>query len=149
GGFTLNPLLTDTTGISDVHQLSLDSLQFADGRYQGQLALGAQAPMPLAMALQGKLDTQVPDGAAVHATAEATASGTLSGPLAALDIDATVIGQPATPDAQASRLELQGRVMPWAAQPVLNLKAQAQALNLTALWPSAPKSELSGELTAK
>ncbi len=143
------PALPASQGLTDAHQLRIDSLQIADGRYEGKLSLGAQAPMPLAMALVGEIQTQVPDGAGVQLTLHAQANGTLSGEQAAIDVQAEAQGTPDTPRAQASTLALNARVMPWAKQPLVSAQANAQSLNLAALWPSAPATDLSGTLQAQ
>jgi translocation and assembly module TamB len=143
------PALPAGQGVTDAHQLRIDSLQIADGRYEGKLSLGAQAPMPLAMALLGEIKAQVPDGAGVQLSLHAQGHGTLSGAQAAIDVQAEAQGMPNTPKAQASTLALSARVMPWASQPLISAKANAQSLNLAALWPSAPVTDLSGTLQAQ
>ena len=146
------PALPSEPGLSHAHHLRLDSLYIADGHYEGQLRLGAQAPMPLALALIGQIQTQVPDGASVQLTLHGQATGTLSGPLAAIDVQLDGQGTPntpPTPNTQATTLALKARVMPWAKQPLINAQADAQSLNLAALWPSAPATNLSGSLKAQ
>ena len=143
------PALSASPGLTHAHRLRLDSLQLADGRYSGNLSLGAEVPMPLALALVGNVTTQVPDGAGVALTLHGQATGTLGGAEAAIDLDAEAQGTPDSPNAKPSNLTLQARVMPWAKQPLVNAKANAQSLNLAALWPSAPVSDLSGQLTAQ
>lgn len=143
------PALPASQGLTEAHQLRIDSLQIADGHYEGKLSLGAQAPMPLALALVGEIQTQVPDGAGVQLTLHAQANGTLSGEQAAIDVQAEAQGSPDTPNSTASTLALNARVMPWAKQPLVSAQANAQSLNLAALWPSAPASDLSGSLNAQ
>ncbi|WP_216350713.1 translocation/assembly module TamB domain-containing protein, partial [Hydrogenophaga sp. A37] len=46
-------------------------------------------------------------------------------------------------------LMLTARVMPWASQPLVSADANAQALNLAALWPAAPVTALSGRVLAQ
>ena len=135
--------------LATTHQLRLDSLQLADGRYKGQLQLEGQAPMPLSLDLQGDVSTQIPDGPLVVLTAQAKASGTLAGPEAALDVTAEAEGTPQTAGAEPSQLTLKARVSPWASQPVVTAEATARALNLAALWPDAPATDLSGQLKAQ
>jgi translocation and assembly module TamB len=143
------PALPESPGLVNAHRLRLDSLQLADGRYEGNLSLGAEAPMPLAMALVGNVQAQVPDGAGLALNVHSQANGTLAGADAAIDIDAEAQGTPDSPNAKTSNLALQARVMPWAQQPLVSAKANAQSLNLAALWPTAPVSDLSGQLTAQ
>ncbi|AOW14634.1 hypothetical protein LPB72_05355 [Hydrogenophaga crassostreae] len=149
-GAQLNaPALPDTPGLTDAHRLRLDSLRIADGQYEGRLSLGAQAPMPLALALVGDIQTQVPDGAGVQLTLHGQANGSLSGEQATIDIQAEAEGIPDTAKSKASTLALNARVMPWATQPLISAQADAQSLNLAALWPTAPATDLSGTLQAK
>jgi len=148
------PALPATTGIAFAHRFRLDTLQLADGRYQGALTLGAEAPMPLALDLQGTLPTRVPDGEVLSLTAQAQVRGSLGGAAAALDVvaqvqgSATPSGKTTTPSPHPS-LALTARVMPWASQPLVSADANGQALNLAALWPAAPVTALSGRLQAQ
>ena len=135
--------------LATTHRLRLDSLRLADGQYKARLNLDGQAPMALSLDLQGDVTTQIPDGPKVSLTARAQASGTLSGPDATVDVTAQAEGTPETPGAQPSQLALKARVKPWAQQPVVTAEASAQALNLAALWPSAPATDLSGQLNAQ
>ncbi len=137
----------EIAGVADAHRLRLDSLQVADGRYQAQAVLGAQAPMPLWLSAEGTVQAHVPEGETVNLQANAQASGTLSGASATLDVQARVapIGDPAsaTPTLVAS-----ARIMPWAEQPVQSAHATAHQLDLASLWPQAPRTALSGTLKA-
>ena len=137
----------EITGVADAHRLRIDSLQVAGGRYQAQLALGAQAPMPLWLQAEGTVQASVPEGETLTLQANAQASGTLSGASAALDVQARVApsGDPAsaTPTLVASV-----RLLPWAEQPVQSANATAHQLNLASLWPQAPLTALSGTLKA-
>lgn len=143
------PALPAATGLTHAHQLRLDAVRIADGQYEGKLSLGAQAPMPLALALIGNIHTQVPDGAGVELTLHAQANGSLSGEQASIDVQAEAEGLPDTAQAKASTLALKARVAPWAAQPLVSADADAQSLNLAALWPNAPATDLSGTLKAQ
>ena len=143
------PALPASAGLSESHQLRIDSLRMAQGLYEGKLSLGAQAPMPLAMALVGNIQTEVPDGARVQLKLHAQANGTLSGAEAAIDVDAEAEGTSEGPKPQASTLALQARVMPWAKQPLISAKGDARSLNLAALWPDAPATDLSGTVAAQ
>lgn len=142
------PALPDTPGLSTAHRLRLDTLQLADGHYRAQLSLGGEAPMPLALDLQGDIRTTVPDGAGLSLAAEARARGTLAGAQAALDLSASAQGAPGTPGPETT-LALTARVMPWADQPLVSADLNTQALNLAALWPTAPASALSGRLQVR
>jgi translocation and assembly module TamB len=134
------PALADTGSTAPgtaYHQLVLDALEFAGGRYGAQLTLGGEAPLQIALDLQGELETTVP-GAAPAETAETTESppatgnsdpiklqatasarGTLSGADAVLDITAQVQGTAGsnTDASTVPALEAVARVMPWAPSP--------------------------------
>ena len=137
----------EIVGVADAHRLRIDSLQVASGRYQAQLALGAQAPMPLWLRAEGTVQASVPEGETLTLQANAQASGTLSGADAALDVQARVApsGDPAS---ATPTLAANARVMPWAEQPVLSADATAHQLDLASLWPQAPLTALSGTLKA-
>ena len=137
----------EITGVTDVHRLRVDSLQVAGGRYQAQLALGAQAPMPLWLQAQGTVQASVPDGNTVALQAQAQATGNLSGASASLDVQARVA--PSDDPASATpTLAATARVMPWAEQPLQSADATAHQLDLASLWPQAPLTALSGTLRA-
>jgi translocation and assembly module TamB len=135
--------------LATTHRLRLDSLRLADGYYKAKLNLEGQAPMALNLDLQGDVSTQIPDGPLVKLTAQAQARGTLAGPDATLEVTAQAEGTPQTPGAEPSQLSLKARVKPWAKQPVVTAEATARALNLAALWPGAPATDLSGQLQAQ
>ncbi|HEX5738762.1 MAG TPA: translocation/assembly module TamB domain-containing protein, partial [Hydrogenophaga sp.] len=152
------PTTESATSPSSTHQLVLDALEFAGGRYRAQLTLGGAAPMPLALDLQGELETTVPGtdattnaSNAITLQATATARGNLGGAEAVLDITAQVQSTPGTTtDATtAPALQAVARVMPWAPQPLLSANASTQALDLAVLWPQAPTTSLSGSLQAE
>lgn len=133
-------------GTAEAHRLTLDVQQLAQGRYHLQAALGAQAPMPLALQLQGEVRTEVPGGqgtVALQATAQA--SGTLAGTSATLDLQARARS---TDRKAAPALSAQARLMPWATQPLRTVQAQASDLDLSAFWPAAPQTLLSGRVDA-
>lgn len=149
-------------GVQQTHQLNIDSLQLAQGRYRLQALLGAQAPMPLVLSAQGTVLTELPGGSAPLALqATAAAQGTLAGRDATLDVTADVRPGPApapgvtapTPSSPAASdtptLAATARVMPWATQPLQTLNATAHRLDLATLWPQAPATALSGTVHAQ
>lgn len=146
---TDEPALPDTRGVSAAHRLRLDSLQWADGRYRGQLNLGAQAPLPLALALQGEVRGHVPDGPSLQLQAQARVNGTLAGAGAAIDISAQAQPADGATGPDAPNLSLTAHVLPWADQPLHSADVNARALNLATLWPTAPVTALSGQLQAQ
>ena len=68
------------------HALQLDQMQWAQGRYRGQLRLQARAPMPVEAQLQGEL--KLPSGPTPTLQASASLQGTLSGQRARLALQA-------------------------------------------------------------
>jgi translocation and assembly module TamB len=143
-GRTNEPL---APGVPHAHQLTLESVQVAGGRYRLQAALGAQTPMPLTLNVQGEVHTQVPGGSSITLQASAQASGFLSGLDATLNVSGRVHA-PTGADLPPT-LSLQAQVMPWASQPLASADITAHQLNLASLWPQAPVTSLSGSLQAQ
>lgn len=155
------PALPGTDASASTHQLVLDALELAGGRYRAQFTMGGEAPLPLALDLQGELRTTVPGATPADTTAandtsntialqvSATARGTLGGADAVLDITAQVQSTPGTATTNAPALEAVARVMPWAPQPLLSANATTEALDLAVLWPQAPTTSLSGSVQAE
>jgi translocation and assembly module TamB len=138
-------------GVADAHQLDLDNLQVAGGRYQVQAVMGAQAPMPLRVDAQGAVQTSVPGGGEnITLQAVAKLTGTLATVDAALDATASLKTTGGTaPAADAPTLEATARLRPWLTQPVESADATMHRLNLAALWPQAPVTGLSGTVKAR
>jgi len=134
-------------GVPDAHTLELRSLQWAEGRYQAQATLGAQAPMPLRMQARGELSTTVPEGGSLALRARATAQGTLAGEAAAIELTAQI--EPAVNNDAAPTLAGSARLRPWAGQPLEEADLRLHRLNLALLWPQAPQTTLSGTLRAQ
>ncbi|MBD3893445.1 translocation/assembly module TamB domain-containing protein [Hydrogenophaga sp.] len=133
---------------TDEHRLTLESLQVAAGRYQLQASLGARAPMPLRLELQGQLQADVPSGQTLALQALAQLTGQLAPQDATLEASVRVWPQS---DASTSTPTLlaSAHIMPWAAQPLRRVQATAQQLDLAALWPQAPHTALTGTLHAQ
>jgi translocation and assembly module TamB len=140
-------------GVDAAHQLRLDSLQFAQGRYSAQLVLGALAPMPLKLSLLGDVKTTVPGGEDLTLKAAAEVAGTLTGTSATLQVDAQVLPVAVSGATQANpTLVASATVRPWASEPtqmVERVSATTDALDLSSLWPQAPRTALSGTLNAE
>ena len=77
------------TGYAEGKNITVE-YRWAEGRYQAQATLGAQAPMPLQLQARGELSAQVPEGDNLTLRARATAQGTLAGADAALDLTAQI-----------------------------------------------------------
>ncbi len=140
------------------HTLVLQTLTLAAGRYSGQLQLQGTAPMALTGQLQGQLTLPVPEAVPQAVAATAHWQGTLAGPQAQLALSARLqTGEaPPTPGAAEaaasptphSRMSavLDARLAPWAVQPVLQAQARFGLVDLAALWPHAPRTQLSGSV---
>lgn len=143
----LQTALGNRPAVADAHQLTLDSLRFAQGRYRLQASMGAQAPMPLVLNARGEVLTTVPEGLTLTLQATASATGTLAGASATLDLTADV--RPGTASSGGTpTLAATARVMPWAPHPLLSVDATAHRLDLATLWPQAPATLLTGTLRA-
>lgn len=131
------------------HRLALQSLAWSDWQVQGQAQLGTTGRLPLALALRLSQVAKAGQGAAQAQLA-------LKGPLADLLLDGQAQWQAGAqaasqreqgPETAPQSVKLSGRLQPFAAWPVPSLSAQAQTLDLAALWPGLPRTRLSGTLT--
>jgi len=122
------------------HVLRLDNVRWAGGTYRATANLGARAPLPLDATISGKADAPVPGGGKLPVEFTAT----LRGPLADLQADAQVTTT--APGAQATQATASARVTLWAEQPVPQAQAKLDGLDLAALWPEAPQTQLAGEV---
>ncbi len=138
------------------HHLRINHLALAQGQYTAQATLQGAAPMALQATVDGTLTTALPGRTeAFTATAHASLQGTLATAAAQLQLQADVqpgtsrAGLPAGTKAQAAgmRASVQATVQPWAAQPVQQAQATLQSVNLAALWPQAPATDLQGTLS--
>ena len=131
---------------SKQHSLDVGQVHISSGSYALQANIEALAPMAVEATLDGTVTTAVPGSdQSVTVTAKARVTGDLSPADAVLSLQAellpTLTGQPdANPQAT-----LNAQLMPWKAQPLAQAQASWQSLNLAALWPQAPMTDLSGE----
>ncbi len=132
-------------GVADAHQLDLENLQVAGGLYQIEAVLGAQAPMPLRVDAQGEVRATVPGGEDLVLKAIAKITGQLAESDAALDATANIT----TSTSDTPVLDASARIRPWKTQPIESANASMNRLNLAALWPQAPVTELSGTAVAR
>jgi translocation and assembly module TamB len=151
------------------HQLDITGVALADGQYSAHLTLQGNAPMALAASLEGRVRAPMPEGAApLTVLANATVKGTLAGVGARLQIAASLRSEPsdaasvpsssATPTAPAAtasaalpkpvRALVEAQIAPWAPQPIVSAKADLANVDAARLWPGAPQTLLSGQLTA-
>jgi len=132
-------------GVADAHQLDLENLRVAGGLYQIQAVLGAQAPMPLRVDAQGEVKATVPGGEDLVLKAIAKVTGQLAESDATLDATASLT----TSTSDTPVLDASARIRPWKTQPIEAANARMNRLNLAALWPQAPVTELSGTVVAQ
>jgi translocation and assembly module TamB len=139
--------------IFDSHSHRLDEGQgtISYGSYQIKAALQAQAPMALTLQLDGVVQTKLPTGPQqLTVQAHATLEGELAQPDATLKLHASLQPDLAAPKGgtggatHAMQAQVSAQIRPWQAQPLAQLSAQWQALNLAAVWPGAPQTELAG-----
>lgn len=137
-------------GVADAHQLDLDNLQVAGGRYQLKALLGAQAPMPLRVDAQGVVQASVPgSGEPIALEALARITGSLATLDATLDASASLKALGGAAPGDAPTLDATARLRPWKSQPVESADATLDRIDLAALWPQAPVTQLSGTLHAR
>ncbi|MBX3589030.1 MAG: translocation/assembly module TamB domain-containing protein [Ramlibacter sp.] len=128
------------------HQIVLRQLQAAGGQYHGQARLQASGPMQLDARLSGAVVSRVPNAAA---TLPLSFQATLAGPLADLRLQALVQADTAAPRQSLPHATATARITAWAAQPLQQAEAGFRALDLGALWPQAPQTELTGHLSVQ
>lgn len=138
------------------HDLQIDTLQVAQGRYSARLQLGGTAPMAVEASLQGNVSLpahQLLRGLVAHPLlAQGTLRGTLAGPEARLQLRASLQPVSSTPAEQVQRLpeaDLQATLRPWADQPVDSAELKLERVDLATLWPGAPRTALSGQASAR
>ncbi|WP_422843814.1 translocation/assembly module TamB domain-containing protein [Acidovorax sp. M2(2025)] len=137
------------------HRLKIDHVELAQGRYTASATLQADAPMALAATVDGTVQASVPGGGApLQLGAQATLQGTLAAPGARLELKAhispaTAAAAAASPAAEpAMQADLAATLAPWAAQPLQAATATLRAVDLAALWPQAPRTQLQGTVQA-
>ena len=125
-----------------MHRLDAGSAQIASGNYRFSGSLQARAPMRLSAKVQGSVQTALPGGGQrVHATVQATLQGQLAGADATLALQAELVPE----EASTMQARVTASLQPWQPQPIVSATAQWQALDLAALWPQAPQTQLAGK----
>lgn len=133
--------------VSEAHVLTVNALQWADGRYQAQLTLGAQAPMPLRLQASGDLSATVPEGDTLRLRARITARGRLGGDAPTIELGAQI--EPVGRATATPTLAGTARLLPRARQPLAEAELRLHRLDLAMLWPEAPRTALTGTLSAR
>jgi translocation and assembly module TamB len=129
------------------HRLELRGARVATGTYAGRVSLLATGDQELDAALQGVLETAVPGSQTrLPLRFNATAQGALRELVAKAELQLSTPSPrgAATPQASAT-----ARITPWATQPLPQADATFRALDLASLWPAAPQTGLSGNLSIK
>lgn len=123
------------------HHAKVASVTWMQDSFSGDGSLQAGGAMALDARVHGRIVTPVP-GSKVEAPLllDATASGKLT----AIDVKAQLKGTPDSPTAGTS-MAATARVAPWAAQPLPQVDATFERLDVGALWPQAPRTALSGQ----
>jgi translocation and assembly module TamB len=146
------------------HSINKGQGHISSGNYQIDGQLQATAPMALRMQMNGQLVTTVPSSQKpLQVTATTKLTGELAGPQALLALQATLTPglMPAllpgsapelragptlrTANAEVMQATLSAKIQPWQTQPIAQANAQWKGLNLAALWPQAPQTQLTGE----
>ncbi|MFP5442645.1 MAG: DUF490 domain-containing protein, partial [Betaproteobacteria bacterium] len=154
------------------HRLNIASVELAQGQYTARLTLQAQAPMALNATVDGTVSAAVPGGtAALQVGAHATLQGTLATAAAQLQLQARISPTAAQagptepppapaksptrqsakqppPAAEPMQADVQATLAPWSPQPLQSAQATLRAVNLAALWPQAPATQLHGTVQA-
>ena len=147
---TLGPLAGHYRFDGQTHALALHQLALAQGRYSGHATLGAAAPMPLQVQLQGTVTTPGQGTRpALQLQAQARLQGMLAGASAQLQLQAHLQTPAARGQAEATPLQLDAALHPWQPQWVSTATVQATRLDLASLWPGAPHTQLQGQLQAR
>ncbi|GBU14671.1 hypothetical protein AwPolaro_00490 [Polaromonas sp.] len=130
------------------HQLNLSSAEVASGHYSAQATLTANAPLTLDASVNGALTVTGPDHPEpVALTFQASAKGLLVDlqVKAELQMSAALATAPKQPALQP-QASLSARVTPWAAQPLPQAEATFRDLDLAALLPQVPQTQLTGSV---
>lgn len=131
---------------STVHKLDVGQVHISSGIYQLKARLQNQAPMALDVTLAGQVETPVPASSQpVKVRAHAQLSGPLAEQNAQLQLQATLTPELPGPSATDVQATLSAELHPWQAQPLTQATARWQGLNLAALWPQAPTTQLTGQ----
>ena len=126
------------------HRLWLRGLNYADGRYQGQVSIGASGALPVDASLQGTVTTPVPGG---KGSVPLSFKASFKGPLTRLQADAVVsVTSPPAVGQPAPGATVQAVITPFEAQPLPQARARLTALDLHSFWAQAPQTQLSGEI---
>lgn len=123
-----------------IHQLQLQQLQWAQGRYSGQLQLQDTAPL----ALQTQLQASLTGPGNTPLKLEASAQGQLASAQARINVHAQLQAQ--SQGNSTPQLTLDAQLYPWQGLSQQSAQAQWRSLDAALLWPQAPHTVLDGTL---
>ena len=127
------------------HSIREGQLRISSGNYRVKASVQAQLPMATAVQLEGTVDTTVPGSQRkVTVQARAELSGVLGGQDALLVLKSQINPEPGAGLDKALQATFNADIHPWQVQPLARVDAQWQALNLSAVWPQAPHTQLAG-----
>ncbi|MDO5652800.1 MAG: translocation/assembly module TamB domain-containing protein [Brachymonas sp.] len=132
------------------HQLDVEKLQYGDGSYRAKATLGGRAPLALQAEASGQL--HLPASASMPAQdlqLAVVADGTLAEPDGAIRVQAQAQPAQASANADGTQVKLDARIHPWQPQPVQEVQAQWQQLNLQDFWQAGPRTALQGSLDVR
>jgi translocation and assembly module TamB len=128
------------------HRLDVGQVHISSGSYALQAKIEALAPMAVKATLEGTVITAVPGTEKpVTVTAKASLTGELSQADSRLALQAQLFPALGDQPENNPQATLTAQLMPWKAQPLTQAQANWKSLNLAALWPQAPMTDLSGE----
>lgn len=133
------------------HQLDLLGAQVASGRYSGQAVVASSRPFVLDARLAGALTAVLPGS---NTPLPLVFQATANGPLTEFQVQADLKMAETPPEGQKPgptqpQASATARVTPWAAQPLPQADARFSDLDLAALWPSAPQTQLTGSASVR
>lgn len=167
GGWALRDVLARYAYDGRQHQVQLRQARVAHETLgtldlQGQVRLGALAPLPLDLQLQGRWDMQTANATSQPTPSLSTKPSPLplalsleaSGPLALMDLHLLLRAPPLTggvsrgpraPD--PPQADVRVRVAPWSPARWQAIDGRLTALDLSVWWPRAPHTRLSGRFS--
>ena len=128
------------------HRLDLRQVRISYGTYGVTARLQALSPMALSVHLDGVVQTPLPSSQKTLVTqAQAEVRGALAGRDAMLTLQGSLVPELNSAGNGTAQATVSARLLPWQRQSVDNAHARWRALDLSALWPQAPQTQLSGE----
>lgn len=126
------------------HAVRLRSLSWTDWRLSGELGLGGTGAMPLEADLQAEGRREASSSGDGLLAGAGLVKLRAQGPLKDFGLQLDVRWQPERGSAQSVRADV--GVQPFASWPVSRGRLDIEALDLAALWPGLPRSEIRGRV---